>query len=285
MVYVNANALVSTDWLAKHLSAPDIRVIDATFFLPTIPRDARAEYIERHIPGSVFFDIDDICDDATDLPHMLPSPEVFESKVRKLGLGDGNRIVAYDTLGGYSAAARAWWMFRVFGHDDIAVLDGGLPKWMAEGRPVDDHDPVPSERHFTARMNHTLVRDVDHLLANLENKREQVVDARARGRFAGTDPEPRPAKHSGHIPGSINLPFTQLLDTENYFVLRSAGEIATVFEESGVDLRRPVITSCGSGVTAAVLSFALYLLGHDEAPVYDGSWAEWGNRNDTPVET
>jgi len=285
MDYVNANALVSTDWLAKHLSAPDIRIVDATFFLPTIPRNARAEYAEKHIPGAVFFDVDDICDDTTDLPHMLPTPEVFATKVRELGLGDGNRIVAYDTLGGYSAAARAWWMFRVFGHDDVAVLNGGLPKWVAEGRPVEDQVPVPGERHFTARLNHTLVRDVDHLVANLESKREQIVDARAAGRFAGTDPEPRPAKHSGHIPGSINLPFVQLLDTENNFVLRSADEIAAVFAKTGIDLGRPIVTSCGSGVTAAVVSFALYLLGHDEAPVYDGSWAEWGNRDDTPIES
>jgi len=284
MNYANPGALVSTEWLSKHLSAPDVRVVDATFFLPNVPRDARAEYLERHIPGAVFFDIDDICDPDTDLPHMLPSPEMFSSKVRKLGLGDGNRIVVYDAFGIFAASARVWWMFRVFGHEDIAVLDGGLPKWLAEGRPVDDIEPTPRERHFTARMNHTLVRDIDHMIANLESRREQVVDARSSGRFDGIDHEPRPTERNGHIPGSVNLPFSALVDKDNNFVMRSADDITAAFDAIGVDVSKPIVGTCGSGVTASVVAFALFLIGHDEIPVYDGSWAEWGNRADTPVE-
>ncbi len=284
MDYVNPGALVSTEWLSKHLSAPDVRVVDATFFLPNIPRDARAEYLERHIPGAVFFDIDEICNPDTDLPHMLPSPEMFSSKVRRLGLGDGNRIVIYDAFGGFAASMRVWWMFRVFGHEDVAVLNGGLPKWVEEGRPVDDIEPAIRERHFTARMNHTLVRDVEHMITNIDSKREQVIDARSGGRFAGTDPEPRPAKRSGHISASVNLPFTELVDKDNNFVMRSADEIAAAFDAVGVNVRKPIVGTCGSGVTAAVIAYALFLIGHDEVPVYDGSWAEWGNRDDTAVD-
>lgn len=284
MDYTNPDALVSTEWLAEHLDAPDVRVIDATSFLPTVKRDPRAEYEEQHIPGAVFFDINDIADTDNPLPHMLPSAEKFSSKVRKLGLGDGNRIVAYDGNGGSSASCRAWWMFRVFGHDDVAVLNGGLPKWVAEGRPVEDLPPVPRERHFTARQNNFLVRNVEQLIANIDSGAEQVVDVRSAGRFAGTEPEPRPAHKKGHIPGSINLPYPDLMDRDNGNVFRSADEIKAAIEAAGIDPARPIVTSCGSGVTACVTALALYLIGHKETAVYDGSWAEWGEHFDTPVE-
>lgn len=283
MTYANPDALVSTEWLAAHLEAPDVRVVDASQSLPTEDRDARAAYEARHIPGAVFFDIDEIADSENPLPHMLPSPEKFASLVSRLGLGDGHRIIVYDSAGLYSAG-RAWWMFRVFGHDDIAVLDGGLPKWLREGRPTESGKPMPGERKFTSSMNTLIVRDLEHMKENLESRREQVLDSRSAGRFAGTEPEPRPGLRSGHIPGSLNLPHTDILDPDTGTV-RSADELHARVTEAGIDLDKPVITTCGTGVTAAALALALYLLGHSDVAVYDGSWTEWGGRDDTPVET
>jgi thiosulfate/3-mercaptopyruvate sulfurtransferase len=283
MPYVHPESLVSTELLAQRLNAPDIRVVDATWYLPAQKRDARREYDACHIPGAVFFDIDEIADTSSDLPHMLPSPEKFSARVRKLGLGDGVRIVVYDAQGMMSAA-RVWWTFRVFGHEDVAVLDGGLPKWLAEGRPTEDRSPQPRERHFTARFNNFMVRDIGQMKANLGSKREQVVDARAAGRFKGTEPEVWPGRRSGHMPGSFNLPYTDLLDSRSKTFL-PAEQIAEKFRRAGVDLAKPVVTSCGSGVTAAVLAFALHLIGHRDVALYDGSWAEWGRPGDTPVET
>src|SRR5262249_38859944 len=277
------HALVSTQWLADHLSDPDLRVADASYYLPMQHRDARAEYRERHIPGAVFFDIDDIADSDSPLPHMLPRGEKFASRVRKLGLGDGNRIVIYDSQGLFSAA-RAWWMFRVFGHADVAVLDGGLPKWLAEGRPVDDIPPQPRERHFTARLDHSLVRDKDQILANLRSKHEQLLDARPAGRFLGREPEVWPGRRSGHIPGSRNLPSAELFDPADKTML-SAPQLEAKFRAAGIDLSRPVVASCGSGVTAAVLVLGLHLVGHRDVSLYDGSWAEWGLPGTTPVES
>ncbi len=285
MNYVNPDALVSTEWLAEHMNAPDVRIVDATSFLPTVDRNARSEYEAEHIPGALFFDINDIADTDSDMAHMLPSAEKFSSKMRKLGLGDGNRIIAYDRNGGSSASCRAWWMLRVFGHEDVAVLNGGLPKWLAEERPVEDLPPVPRERHFSARQNNFLVRDVEHLIANIDNGKEQVVDVRSAGRFAGTDPEPRPTHKKGRIPGSINLPFPDLLDKDAGGVFRSADEIKGIIDAAGIDPSKPIVTTCGSGVTACVAALALYLIGHKEVAVYDGSWAEWGNHFDTPVVT
>lgn len=282
MSYVNPDALVSSDWLNRHLDAPDVRIVDASWYLPSQQRDAKAEYAEQHIPGAVYFDIDEIADTENPLPHMLPSPEKFASRVRRLGLGDGNRIVIYDGSGTISAA-RGWWMFRLFGATDVAVLDGGLPKWMAEGRPFDGLAPMPRERHFTARLNTTMVRDVDQVLANLEHRSEQVIDTRSAGRFRGVEPEPRAGLRGGRIPGSLNLPFAAMLDpTSNTF--KNGAEIRDAFEAAGVDLDRPVVTTCGSGVTACVLALGLHLIGHREFAVYDGSWSEWGGRDDTPVE-
>jgi thiosulfate/3-mercaptopyruvate sulfurtransferase len=283
MDYLNPDALVSTDWLEQHLSAPDVRVVDATFYLPNDERNAAEEYSFRHIPGAVYFNIDEICDSDSGLPHMLPSPEKFSSKVRKLGLGDGNRIIVYDSSGGFMAACRVWWTFRIFGHKDIAVLNGGLPKWTAEKRHVNDHEVIPQERHFSASMNNTLVKNLSQMMANIENRKFQVVDARSSGRFDGIDHEPRPTEKRGHIPGSINLPFPNLLNPKQNFTFKSANEILAVFEGAGVDISKPLTTSCGSGVTASVTALALYLLGHDEVAVYDGSWAEWGDHPDTPV--
>ena len=281
--YAHPEALVSTEWLARHLAAPDLRVVDATWHMPGSGRDARTEYEARHIPGAVFFDIDEIAAEGTKLPHMLPSPEKFSARVRRLGLGDGNRIVVYDAHGMMSAA-RVWWTFRVMGHKDVAVLDGGLPKWLAEGRPVEDTPPPPRERHFSARLNHTLVKDKATISRNLRNPRFQVLDARSAGRFQATEPEPWPGRRSGHIPGSRNLPFTELLDPKDKTFL-PADALAAKFEATGIDLKKPVATSCGSGVTAAVLALGLHLIGHEDVAVYDGSWAEWGLPGDTPVET
>ncbi len=282
--YANPDALVSTEWLAQHLQAPDVRVVDATTFLPTDPRNGGAEYEKAHIPGAVYFNIDDIADTGSSLPHMLPAPEKFSSKVRKLGLGDGSRIVVYDANGGFLAACRVWWMFRVFGHEDVALLDGGLPKWVAEERPVDDLPPTPRERHFTARTNNTLLRSFNQIMANLDSKRDQVIDARSPGRFNGQEPEPRPSKKTGHIPGSINLPIGRVMNPNQCFAMRPADAIADAIAEAGIDPAKPVAATCGSGVTAAVLAFGFYLLGYEDVAVYDGSWAEWGDHDDAPVE-
>lgn len=276
-------SLVSTAWLAEHVNAPDVHVVDASYYMPSEGLDPRAEYEAHHIPGAVFFDIDEIADETSPLPHMLPAPEKFSSRVRKLGLGDGVRIVVYDQRGMFSAP-RVWWMFRFFGHDDVAVLDGGLPKWMAEGRPVDEGPVRVGERHFTARVNSLMLRDKDQMLSNLRSHRDQVLDARSRGRFEATAPELWPGRRGGHIPHSLNLPFSDLLDPETQTML-PPDQLRQRFLAAGVDLGRPVVTSCGSGVTAAVLSLGLHLIGHREAALYDGSWAEWGLPGETPVET
>ena len=278
-----ASALVSTRWLEDHLASPDVRIVDATYFLPHHERDPRAEFEQRHIPGAVFFDIDEIADDATDLPHMVPSAPKFSARVKKLGLGDGARIVCYDA-NNFCASARAWWMFRLFGARDVAVLDGGLEKWRAEGRPLEDLPRRPTERHFTPRQNNFLFRNLEQVRRNITTKEEQVVDARPEGRFYGREPEPRPNMRPGHIPGSLNLPHTAVLDADTNTML-SPQRLRPVFAEAGVAPATPVVSTCGSGVSAAVINLALYELGREDAAVYDGSWAEWGGRNDTPVET
>jgi len=283
MPYARPEALVSTDWLAAHLSDPHVRVVDGSFKLPGITPTAREDYDRVHIPGAVFFDIDDICEPRTSLPHMIPSADLFAQKIGALGIGDDDRVVVYDSAG-LSSAGRAWWMLRLFGHHDVAVLDGGLPKWRAEARPLDAAAPSPPQRRFTAHFDPSLVRDKRALIETLATRREQVVDARAAGRFDGTAPEPRAGTRSGHIPGSRNVPY-ELLTDPGTRQLKSADELARLFRDAGVTLDRQVVTSCGSGVTACALAFALHLIGHPGVAVYDGSWSEWGLPGETPIET
>jgi thiosulfate/3-mercaptopyruvate sulfurtransferase len=274
--------LVSTEWLAERLNAPDIRILDGSLYLPGDPRNARQEYLNAHIPGARFFDIDEISDHHSPLPHMLPPVEMFVSRVRKMGIGDGHRVIVYDQQGLFSAA-RLWWTFRVFGHQDVAVLDGGLPKWLAEDRPVEQEEPEPRERHFTGRRNAGLVRDVTQVAEAAKLEAEQIVDARSPGRFRGEEKEPRAGLRSGHIPGSRNVYYGDLLNADK--TMKSPEELRRIFEDAGVDLSKPIVTSCGSGVTAAILSLALNRIGHTRNAVYDGSWSEWGAYPDLAVET
>jgi thiosulfate/3-mercaptopyruvate sulfurtransferase len=275
--------IVETDWLASHLDAPDLVVFDASWHLPTAGRDPKAEHLEAHIPGALFFDIDDLSDEKSALPHMLPSTVKFASRMKKMGVGDGIRIVVYDTEGLFSAA-RAWWTFRAMGHDDVAVLNGGLKKWRAEGRPLEDGPPRRRpECHYTPLMNASLVRDLDDVKQTLARKSAQIVDARPAGRFAGSDPEPRPGLRGGHMPGARNVPSQSLISEDG--TLRSRAELAKIFADAGIDPTQPVITTCGSGVTASLLSLALAVLGQTNAAVYDGSWAEWGADESLPIET
>ena len=274
------DALVSTDWLEAHLDAPDVRVVDATWYLPAVERDAKAEHDASHIPGAAFFDLDEVCEAKGLHPHMVPSPAKFSSRVRKLGLGDGVRVVVYDG-NGFFASARVWWMFRFMGHADVTVLDGGVAKWRAEGRPVTDAPSRPRERHFTARQNNLVHRELDQMRANLTSRREQVVDARSAGRFHAREPEPRAGLRGGHIPGAKNLHYADLIAADG--TLKPEPELRRAFADAGVDLGRPVVTTCGSGVSAALMNLALFELGVRNAALYDGSWSEWGAQADTPV--
>jgi len=274
------NWLVSTEWLAAHLDAPDVKILDASYSpFPGMPLNAR--YQVEHIPGSQFFDIDELADTSSPLPHMLPAPEKFVSRMRKMGIGDGDKVVVYDDAGMYSAP-RAWWMFRVMGHDDVAVLDGGLPKWKAEARPVEsDQPPKPQEKHFTARMQGDLVRDLDDMRRLCERGGAQIVDARSPERFHAIAPEPRPTARAGHIPGSLNLPYAAVLNPDG--TLRTPEQIRQMFEMAHVDVNQPIVTTCGSGVTACILALGLATAGYERVAVYDGSWTEWSTAPDTPV--
>ncbi|MGE0595523.1 MAG: 3-mercaptopyruvate sulfurtransferase [Hyphomonadaceae bacterium] len=282
MTQSRQDPLVSAAWLAERLSAPDLVVLDATMFLPGDPRDAKALYAERRIPGAVFFDIDVHSDRTSSLPHMLPPPEQFASAMRKLGVGDGARIVVYDNQGLFSAA-RVWWTFRVMGHEDVSVLDGGFPAWEAGGYPVETDMPAPRrERHFTARYRADLVRNLDDTRRALENN-EIVLDARPAARFKGEAPEPRVGLRGGHMPGARSVPASSLLTDKG--LMRPTEELQRIFADAGADPARPAVCSCGSGVTAAIIALALARLGRWDASIYDGSWSEWGGREDTPVAT
>ena len=274
--------LVTTAALAAKLGDPRVRILDGSWHMPQLGRDAHAEFRAAHLPGAVFFDIDAIADPATPLPHMLPGPDQFARAVGALGIGSDDDVVVYDTRGVVSAA-RVWWTFRAFGHDAVAVLDGGLPKWKAEGRPLVSGEPALAPRRFIARLRPELVRDLEAMRKNLTARAEQVVDARSRGRFEGTEPEPRAGLRGGHIPGSVNVPYDELYRPDG--TLRARDELRVAFATAGVDPDRAVTTTCGSGITASVLALVLHVLGAPHVAVYDGSWTEWGGRMDTPVAT
>lgn len=278
------NWIVETEWLAEHLDAPDLIIFDGTWHLPNSGRDAKAEYLAEHIPGALFFDIEDLVDEKNPLPHMLPPTPKFASRMKKMGVGDGMRIVVYDSYGLFSAA-RVWWTFRAMGHQDVAVLNGGLKKWKAEGRPLEDMKPVArTARHFTPLLNNSLVTDIDDMKRYADKGGMQIVDARPKARFEGTEPEPRPGLRAGHIPGSKNVPSAAILNVDG--TLKSKAELEKIFADAGIDPVKPVVTTCGSGVTASMLSLALAVIGQTNAAVYDGAWAEWGQEQlDTPVAT
>ncbi|MDO6963974.1 3-mercaptopyruvate sulfurtransferase [Rhizobium alvei] len=273
--------VVSTDWVEKNLGAPQFRLVDASWYLPAQKRDAAAEYAEAHIPGAVFFDQDAIADHSTNLPHTIPDPAFFAIEVSKMGISDQDTIVVYDGPGLFSAP-RVWFLFRLMGARNVYVMAGGMDAWKAEGRPVTSDLPEPQPATFAARMDLGKVTTLDAMRAIVGSGSTQIADARGAGRFTGDESEPRPGVRSGHMPGARNLPFGNLLRNGT---LKPVSELKTVFEEAGIDLSRPVVTSCGSGVTAAVITLALESVGHSANTLYDGSWTEWGGRDDTPVVT
>ena len=274
--------LVSTDWLAAHLEDPDLRVLDASYYLPGAGRDAKAEYAEGHIPGARFFDIDEIADARSALPHMAAPVEKFMSRMRAMGVGDGHQVVVYDGAGIFSAA-RVWWNFRLMGKTDVAVLDGGLPKWRAEGREIEDMAPIIRDRHITVQRQAHLVKDVTQVASASKLGDWQIVDARSPGRFRGEEPEPRAGMRAGHIPGSKNVHYASLLNADG--TMKGLDALRQVFEAAGVDIGKRTITTCGSGVTAAIVMLALHRLGNMDVSLYDGSWSEWGQFEQLKVET
>ena len=282
MAFDDPKTLVSTGWLADHLKDPDLRILDASWYLPDMARDALGEYHNAHIPGARFFDIDEVSDHRSELPHMVPPVEKFMSRMRKLGVGDGHQIVVYDGAGLFSAA-RVWWLFRLMGKTDIAVLDGGLPKWQAEDRAIEDLPPIVRDRHMTVTRQNQMVKDVTQVASASKLGDYVIVDARAPERFRGVAPEPREGLRSGHIPNARNVFYRDLLAADG--TLKSNDAMADVFRQAGVDLSKPAILSCGSGVTASVLALAMERMGKFDHAIYDGSWSEWGTFHDLPIAT
>ena len=271
--------LVTTEWLADEIGASDLRIVDATLFLPDSGRDAAADYDAAHIPGALFLDLDELCDSADPRPHMLPPPEKFASRMAALGLGDGSRIVIYDNSP-LRTSARAWWMFQVFGAHQAAILDGGLGKWLAEQRPTEAGKPKVRHRHFTVWKDQESIRTRDDMLANVSSRAEQVIDARSGSRFSGEEPEPRAGMASGHIPGARSLPYSRLFKPDGTW--KRGHELRGIFLNAGIDLDRPIVATCGSGITAADIVFGAHLLGKEDIALYDGSWGEWGADPGTP---
>lgn len=276
------DSLVSTRWLTEQLGASDLRIVDASQFLPDAGRDAAAEYEAAHLPGAVFLDLGNLCDSTSPYPATLPKPEKFASRMQSLGLGDGSRIVLYDNAP-HKTSARAWWMLsEVFGAHNVAILDGGLAKWTAENRPIERGKVALRHRHFTVWKDDSAVRTLDQVKANLDSKVEQLIDARGAARFTGDEAETRPGLASGHIPGSLNLPYDRMFNEDGTW--KQGDALRAAFTEAGVDIEKPMAMTCGSGITASVLAFGAHLLGKS-APVYDGSWCEWGAQADTPKAT
>lgn len=282
MTYANPGALVETGWLASRLNDPHVKILDASYHLPGTGRDAETEFTQRHIPGAMLFDIEDVRDRNNPFPHMLPDAAQFGAQMETLGLSNDDMIVIYD-VHGIRTSPRAWWTFRVFGHERVAILNGGLPKWLNERLPVSDDIADPPRGTFRATFNRALVRDIDQMLANQETRQELVIDARPAGRFVGTMPEPREGLRGGHMPGSVSLPVENFIDESTKTFLSAEG-IKAALANQRIDYRKPVVTSCGSGVAACLISLGIYLIGNETVPVYDGSWSEWGARDDTPVE-
>lgn len=276
-------ALVETSWLAERLKNPQVRILDASYFVPGGVEPARKQYMESHIPGAIFFDINDVAEPGGAKEHAFPSAQVFARKVAALGIGNEHHVIAYDHLGGTCAAARVWFMFRAFGHAKISVLNGGRTKWAAEARPMTRETSQPTPASFSVRGIPRVKGKMD-MKENLETRAYQVLDARGKGRFEGTEPEPRPGLRSGHIPGSLNLPFLQLIDSDTK-VWRHSEAIRELFSGAGVDLSRPLTTTCGSGVSACTLALGAHLLGKSDVAIYDGSWIDWGSDPSVPVNT
>jgi thiosulfate/3-mercaptopyruvate sulfurtransferase len=275
--------LVQTEWLASQLDNPSVRIVDATWMLPNAARKGIEDFSAGHIPGAVFWDIDAIADPASSLPHMMPDEATFERHMNSLGISNDHHVVVYDSVS-MMTSARVWWALRAFGHDRVSLLDGGAVKWRAEGRALSADAAEIGDTSFKAGFNPAMVRSLDDVRANLDTGAAQVLDARSAGRFAAAEPEPRPECRSGHIPGSLNLPFNTLIDPATS-TIRPAAELSASLAKAGIDSARPVVTTCGSGITACVLALAMHLTGKDDVAIYDGSWTEWGSRTDTPVAT